>query len=222
MITLHHLENSRSLRILWLLEELGLEYQLITSARDPETMLGPEAQAKIHPLAHWPVIEDDGETLAESGAITEYLIEKAGAEAWRPRAGQAGYTDYLYWLHFAEATLQPMGFMSLVFSRLPGSAPALVRPVLKKTAAAVQERLIQPRATRYLSYANTHLSENRFFAGDHPTGADVMMIFPLETSLARFGTEESYPHVGRYVREIEARPAYRRALEKGGRYDYVL
>jgi glutathione S-transferase len=221
MITLHHLENSRSMRILWLLEELGVEYQLITSLRDPKTMLGPEEQTRVHPSGGWPVIEDGGVTLAESGAITEYLLAKVGDEKWRPGPNSPHYTDYLYWLHFAESTLQPFSFMSLVFSRMPQSAPGLIRPILNKASKAVHQNFILPRSERYLGLTDAHLAENEFFAGDHPTGADVMMIFTLETSLSRFPNAKRYGHVLRYVRAIQARPAYQKALAVGGRYDYA-
>lgn len=222
MIKLHHLENSRSLRILWLLEELGLDYDLVTSERDPETLLGPDSQTEVHPQGSWPVLEEeDGMVLAESGAITEYLIETTGAAGWKAAPGSKTYPDYLYWLHFAEGTLQPLSVMGLIFSELPKRAPMLVRPILKKAMAAVETSFLAPRAERALALVEEHLAKQDYFAGDHPTGADVMMIFALETALIRFDGLERYPHTTQYVRRIQGRPAYQRALEKGGRYDYA-
>lgn len=221
MIILHHLENSRSHRIIWLLEELGLDYEIRHSARDPETKLGPSGQTDVHGQGTWPLIEHDGVVLGESGAITEYLIEVAGADEWRKRPGDANWPDYLYWLHFSEASLQPLSLIALILSTMAERAPFLVKPVLSKAGEAVTGSFLAPRNERYLSLINDQVKTQAYLVGDNPTGADIMMSFALETSASRFGSLEKYPHAKAYLQRIHERPAYQRALEKSGRYDFA-
>ncbi|WOI54239.1 glutathione S-transferase [Parvularcula sp. LCG005] len=222
MIIVHHLENSRSQRILWLLEELGVPYEVRAYARNAETMLGPDGLEKLHPLGKWPVIEHEGRVLAESGAIVEYLIDRVGPGRLAPPGGDANL-DYLYWLHFAEATMQPNLVMMLVLSEMPKRAPALVRPVLKAACDKAMAMLTEPRLKRQMTVINERLKTHRWFAGEDISGADIMMSFALETGLSRSpDMVAKYPHVADWVRRIQAREAYRDALKKGGEYKYLL
>ncbi|ADM09713.1 glutathione S-transferase family protein [Parvularcula bermudensis HTCC2503] len=218
-LILHHLETSRSMRILWLLEELGLDYELKTSQRDPKTMFGPADHQKLHPQGSWPLIQDGDLTLPESGAIVEYVINKAGAESWRRTPDQADWPDYLRWMHFAEATLQPYLLMHLVFSKLPKQAPAMARPIVSKVKEGVEGFIINPKVELYMKMIEAHLTGKDSFLEGGLTGADVMMIFPLESVFARIDDAgKKYPNTKKYVQGIHGRPAFKAALEKGGEY----
>lgn len=219
MITVHHLENSRSQRILWLLEELGLEYDLRRYERDPQTMLAPASLREVHPLGKSPVVTDGELTLAESGAIIEYFVERYGDGRLAPPPGTPERLRYTYWLHYAEGSAMPPLLMKLVFDRIEeGPMPFFVRPIAKAISAKVKSTFIEPNLVRHLDYLEAELGGRKWFAGDSFTAADIQMSFPLEAARARAGLDAGRPRLVSFLERIHARPAYRRALERGGEY----
>lgn len=220
MIILHHLNNSRSQRILWLLEELKLDYEIKHYKRDAKTNLAPSTLKLIHPLGKSPVITDGDVTVAESGAIIEYLVEQYG-EHLKPAANSEALRQYQYWLHFAEGSLMPPMVAKLVFDKVRANAkPFFIKMVANKIADKVMEGYYMPIITNNLSYVNAHLQNSPWFAGEELTGADFQMSFPLEASFSRGGGKQ-YPAIEAYVKKIHHREAYKRALEKGGEYAYA-
>jgi glutathione S-transferase len=222
MITVHHLNNSRSQRVLWLLEELGVAYEIRHYARDRKTMLAPAALRQIHPLGKAPIITEDDRVVAESGAILEYLIERHGAGRLIPEAGTPERLRYTYWLHYAEGSAMPPLLLKLVFERLPkGPMPALVRPIVRRVAQRAVKGFIDPQVALHLDYMERELATTTWFAGEEFTGADIQMSFPLEAAAARGGLSSSRPRLWGFLERIHARPGYRRALEKGGAYELL-
>ena len=207
MITVHHLQNSRSQRILWLLEELGLDYRVRRYERDPKTMLAPAELKDVHPLGKAPVIDDDGLVVAETGAIVEYLVEKAGGRLGPPMRRE-DVLRYRHFLHYAEGSMMPPLFAMLVVNRL-GLLGRPARPFIQK--------LLQG----HLDWLEAELSKRDWFAGDRFTAADVMMSFPLEAARTRAGLNSSRPNLIDWLERIHARPAYGAALNKGGPYAYA-
>ena len=218
MIVVHHLENSRSQRILWLLEELGEPYEIKLYKRDPKTMRAPSELRAIHPLGKSPVVTDGDRTVAESGAIVEYLVVTYGNGRFEPPAGSADRLRYRYFLHFAEGSMMPPLLMKLVFSRLPAGAPALVRPVARAIADKALKTFVQPQLDQILKFLEGELANRDWFAGDAMSAADIQMSFPLEGAAARGGLDGRYPRLTDFLARIHARPAYQRALERGGPY----
>jgi len=222
MIIVHHLNNSRSQRVLWLLEELGLEYEIKRYERDPTTMLAPPALREIHPLGKSPVITDGAVTLAESGAIIEYLVERYGGGRLIPPTGTPERIRYIYWLHYAEGSAMPLLLLQLIFNRVArGPMPFFVRPVARGIATRVQQSFIEPNLNRHLDYMEGELGKTTWFAGEELTAADIQMSFPLEAAVARGGLNTSRPKLMAFLERIHARPAYRRALERGGPYQLL-
>ena len=216
MITVHHLENSRSHRILWLLEELGVPYEVRPYKRDPKTSLAPPELLQVHPLGKSPVITDGGLTLAESGAIVEYLVERYGKGALVPPAGSPEKLRYTYWLHFAEGTAMPPLVMKLVFNRIETAPmPFFVRPVAVGIAQKVKRGVVNPNIARIVDHIEAELGRSAWFAGDDFTAADIQMSFPVQAVAARAGAAER-ANIARFIAAIGQRPAYARALEKGG------
>jgi len=221
-ITVYHLNNSRSQRVLWLLEELGVGYEVKRFERDPATLFAPDALRAIHPLGKAPVIQDGAVTLAESGAITEYLVATYGRGRLIPPADSPDRWQYTYWLHYAEGSAMPPLLLRLVFSRLAGpQTPAIVRPVARAIANRVNSVLIEPQITRHLTFMDSHLRDHPWFAGTEFTAADIQMSFPLEAAQARAGLDARYPRLLDFLERIHARPAYQRALARGGAYAYA-
>lgn len=219
MITVHHLNNSRSQRILWLLEELGLEYEIKRYQRDPATMLAPPSLREVHPLGKSPVITDDGQTVAESGAIVEYLIGRYGNGRLIPAANSPERLRYTYWLHFAEGTMQPQLLLKLLFNRIEkGPMPFFVRPVARGISHKVKSTFIDPNLMRQFDYVEAELRRSEWFAGAELSGADVQMSFPLEAAASRGGLDARWPKIMSFLERIHARPAYRKAIERGGEY----
>lgn len=219
MIVVHHLNNSRSQRVLWLLEELGVPYEIRRYQRDTQTMLAPPELRAVHPLGKSPVITDGDVTLAESGAIIEYLIERYGNGRFIPAAGTPERLRYIYWMHFAEGSAMPPLLMRLIFSRIAGpSTPALIRPVARMIANRVLNTTVMPNIKRQLDFMEGELGKHKWFAGDEFSAADIQMSFPLEGAAARGGLTASWPKLWAFLETIHARPAYRRAIEKGGPY----
>ena len=217
MITLHHLNNSRSQRILWLLEELGLTYEIVKYERDPKTMLAPASLRKVHALGKSPVITDGDATLAESGAIIEYLVDTYGKDRIAPPPGTPAHRLYRYFLHYAEGSLMPLLLMKLVFSKVKTDAPFLIRPIAKAIAATVSSRFLDPNITNHLAFLADHLTQHAWFAGDAFSAADIQMSYPIEGAVARAGTAIS-PRITAWLDQIQGRPAYRKAIERGGEY----
>ncbi|MEH1910612.1 MAG: glutathione S-transferase [Nostoc sp.] len=207
MIVVHHLNNSRSQRVLWLLEELGIEYEIKFYERDPKTMLAPESLRQVHPLGKSPVITDADLTIAESGAIIEYVVDRYGNGRLVPASGTPEHLRYTYWLHYAE-----------------GSAmlPLVMQVVLNNFGAGdsnVVSGFVAPQIKLHFDYIEGELSKSTWFAGEEFTAADIQMSFPLELIAMRREEVESRPKLKEFIERIHARPAYKRALERGGTYD---
>jgi glutathione S-transferase len=222
MITVHHLEHSRSQRVLWLLEELALPYEIKRYARDAKTYLAPPELRAVHPLGKSPVITDDGRTVAESGAIVEYLVERHGRGRLRPPAGSDAELRWRYWLHFAEGTAMPPLLITLLCQRVKSApAPFFVKPIARGIAAKVMDSFVTPNLQRQLDFMEAELAGSPWFAGDEFSAADVQMSFPLEAAAQRAGLDASRPRLLDFLKRIHARPAYRRALERGGPYRFA-
>ena len=220
MIRIHHLEHSRSQRILWLLEELGIPYEIVHYKRDPKTMLAPDALRKIHPLGKSPILEEDGVIVAETGAIIEYIVDRHGGGRLKPAAGTPEARSWTYWLHYAEGSAMPPLLMKLVFQRLPENANALMRPLVKGVASRAEAGFVDPRLKEHMEYWDQSLAETGWFAGKDFSAADIIMSFPLEAATSR-ADAASYRHVSDFLKRIHARPAYVTALSKGGPYAYA-
>ena len=222
MITVHHLENSRSQRVLWLLEELELPYRIEKYARDPQTMLAPPSLLKVHPLGKSPVITDGAVTVAESGAIIDYLIERHGQGRLVPPPGSEDMLRYRYWLHFAEGSAMPPLLLTLVCERVKSAPmPFFVRPIARGIAGKVMDGFVRPNLQRQLDFMEAELARRPWFAGEDFTAADVQMSFPLEAAAQRAGLDARRPKLMDFLQRIHARPAYRRALERGGPYSFA-
>lgn len=219
MITVHHLENSRSQRVLWLLEELGVDYDVKRYERDAETSLAPEALKSIHPLGKSPVIDDDGLVVAETGAIVEYLVEKYGAGKLAPAGGTPERLKYTYWLHFSEGSAMTQLLLKLFFTRIKETKmPFFAKPIAKSICDRVLDSYVDPNIKSQLDFMEAELSKSTWFAGEEFTAADVMMSFPLEGVSARTGLGSTYPKLAAFLTRIHQRGAYERALERGGPY----
>lgn len=223
MITVHHLNNSRSQRILWLLEELGVAYEVKRYERDRKTMLAPPELRAVHPLGKSPVVVDGDRTLAESGAIIEYLVDRYGQGRLAPPAGSAERLRYTYWLHYAEGSAMPPLLLKLIFDRVETAPmPFFAKPIARSIARKVKGAFVEPQLEAHLGYMESELGKMAWFAGAEFTGADIQMSFPVEAAQARAGlTPASRPNLFAYLTKIHARPGYQRALDKGGPYDIV-
>lgn len=221
MITVHHLEDSRSQRVLWLLEELELDYEIKRYERDRKTMLAPAALKKVHPLGKSPVISDNERTVAETGLIVDYLVRHHGQGRLAPEPGSEAHLQYEYWLHYAEGSLMPPLLLQLIFDTVEKKAPFVVRPIAKAISGQVKKQFIRPQQTLHFDFLENELRRNAWFVGDDFSAADIMLSFPLEAAISRANLAERYPKLKQFVDTIHARPAYQRALEKGGPYAYA-
>ncbi len=219
MITVHHLADSRSQRVLWLLEELGVPYEVRRYERDRKTRLAPPELLAVHPLGKSPVITDDGRTVAETGAVIEYLVERYGNGSLMPAPGSEERLRYTYWLHFAEGSAMPPLVMTLVLSRVPAAVPALIRPLARRIVGGVQDGFLNPNMRRQMALIEAELTRSPWFAGDAFTAADVMMSFPVEAAGRR--VPGARPHMEAWLATIHARPAFQAALAKGGPYAFA-
>jgi len=217
MITVHHLNNSRSQRVLWLLEELGMPYEIRHYQRNATTSLAPPELLQVHPLGKAPVITDGDVTVAETGAVIEYLVERAGGRL-RPAAGTPEQRRYTYWLHFAEGSAMPPLLMTLILGRIRRSGPFFAKPIVRRVADAVTESFVAPNIKRQLGFMESELQGRPWFAGGEFSAADVQMSFPLEVAVARGGLDAHYPRLNDWLARIHARPAYQQALKRGGAY----
>lgn len=217
-LVVHHLNQSRSQRILWLLEELALPYDIVRYQRDPRTMLAPPALKKVHPLGKSPVVEVDGELLAESGAIVETLAERFGAGRLLPAPGTPEATRCRYWLHYAEGSAMPPLLLKLVFDRVARAPmPFFARPIARGIVDKAMSGFIAPQIKLHLDYMEGELARHDWFAGGSFSAADVQMSFPLEAAQARGGlTAATHPRLTDWLSRIRARPAYQRAVQRGG------
>lgn len=222
MITVHHLNNSRSQRVLWLLEELGLDYEIERYERDPQTMLAPDSLRRVHPLGKSPVVTDGDRTLAESGAIIEYLADRYGAGRLAPPAGSPERLRYTYWLHYAEGSAMPPLLLKLVFDRIESAPmPFIVKPIARAISGKAKSSFIEPQLALHLDYMEAELGRSEWFAGEAFSAADIQMSFPLEAAAKRAGLDRSRPRLSAFLGRIHARPAYQRALERGGPYELL-
>ena len=219
MIVVHHLNNSRSQRVLWLLEELGLPYEVKRYERDPETMLAPAALRKVHPLGKSPVITDGAQTVAESGAIVEYLVDRHGHGRLAPAPGTPERLRYTYWLHYAEGSAMPPLLLKLVFDRVESAPmPFFARGIARVITRRVKSSFIEPQIAQHLDYLEGELAKTTWFAGAEFSAADIQMSFPIEAAATRAGLGSTRPQLKAFLKRIHARPAYQRALERGGPY----
>lgn len=222
MLIVHHLEKSRSQRVLWLLEELGVAYEIKRYERDKKTMLAPSELRAVHPLGKSPVITDDGTTIAESGAILEYLVEKYGHGELVPARGTPEKLRYTYWLHYAEGSAMPPLLLKLVFEKMKtGPVPFFVRPIVRGIADKVMTMFVDPQLKMHVEYMESALAKHAWFAGDAFSAADIQMSFPVEAAATRAAAGVAKPNIDRFLETIHARPAYRRALERGGPFEIL-
>lgn len=220
MLTVHHLNNSRSQRVLWLLEELGADYEIVRYERDPNTMRAPEALREVHPLGKSPVVSDDGLTVAETGAVVEYILQAHGGGRFTGPADPAGHWRYRHWMHYAEGSAMPPLLIKLLFGKMESDAPGFLKPFLKPVLAKVNERFLGPELKAHADYWEAAVKETGWFAGGEISAADIMMSFPVETAAARIGYQDR-PALKDFLERIHSRPAYGRALERGGPYVYA-
>jgi glutathione S-transferase len=215
MITVHHLNNSRSQRVLWLLEELGALYEVKRYQRDAKTMLAPRELTRIHPLGKSPVITDNGKTIAETGAIIEYILETYGDGRLIPKPGTPERLRFTYWLHYAEGSAMTPLLLKLIFTQIPNSAPGLMRGLLRSVMSKVQERVSDPQVLLHINYWDEELSKSQWFAGNEFTAADIMMVFPISYAIRmNVADPAKYPNIAAWQTKVEARPAFQRMLAK--------
>ena len=216
MLTVHHLNNSRSQRVLWLLEELGVPYEIVRYQRQPD-MRAPKELRAIHPLGKSPVVTDNGNTVAESGAIMEYIVNTYGKGRLIPPENTPERLRYTYWLHYAEGSAMSPLLLKLLFTLMPRRTPALLRPLVRKVCNQALTTLVNPQLKQHMDYWEGELAKSEWFAGNEFTAADIQMSFVLDAGNNRGGLDR-YPNLVRVRKLQQARPAYEKALEKGGPY----
>lgn len=222
MITVHHLNNSRSQRVLWLLEELGLDYEVKRYQRDKASMRAPAELRAVHPLGKSPVITDGAQTIAESGAIIQYLLDTYGNGRLIPPPGTAERQRWHYWMHYAEGSLMPPLLLKLVFDRIANARmPFFAKPIARGIAAQGLKSYVMPQIKQHLDFIEGELGASKWFAGPEFSAADIQMSFPLEAAAARTGLDSTRPRTMAFLEAIHARPAYERAIERGGEYELL-
>lgn len=221
MLTVHHLENSRSQRVLWLLEELSVPYEVKRYDRDKATMLAPPELRRLHPLGKSPMIEEDGRVFAETGAIFERILAVHGGGRLAPALDTPEHDRHVYWLHYAEGSAMTPLLLKLVFGVMPQRAPVLLRPLVKGVAETAQKGFVDPQLKMHMDYWEGELSTREHFAGSDFGASDIMMSFPLEAAASRAGLAQGRPRAMAWLERMHARPAYARALERGGPYAYA-
>jgi glutathione S-transferase len=221
MITVHHLNDSRSQRVLWLLEELGLPYEVKRYERDAKTRLAPPELKAIHPLGKSPVLDDGDVRVAETGAIIEYLLDAHPGSGLRPERGTEAGRRFTYWLHYAEGSAMTPLLLKLIFGVIPDRVPFLARGVAKGISKAMNANMIDPQIAAHTALWEAELTRSAWFAGDAFSAADIMMSFPIEAGGSRVDYGPDKPRLKAFLATIHARPAYQRALERGGPYSYA-
>jgi glutathione S-transferase len=216
VLVVHHLNNSRSHRVLWLLEELELPYEIRSYQRHPKTLRAPDTLKQVHPLGKSPVLTDGELVLAESGAILEYLLDTYGQGRFRPAAGTAERIRYNYWLHYAEGSLMPPLLISLIFNMVPRRAPFFLKWLLRPLFTKLRQQIVDADLQRAFAYIEADLSQSTWLAGEQLTAADIQMSFPLEAGYNSLRLQESCPRIGALLKRMEERPAYQRAVARGG------
>lgn len=220
MLVVHHLENSRSQRILWMLEELELDYEIRHYKRDAQTQLAPKALREVHPLGKSPLLEDKGRIIAETGNIIEHILDHhAGGRLATPHGTQER-DELRYWLHYAEGSAMPPLLIKLVLDNMSTRAPFFIKPFINAATGQVNQRFLQPQIDTHFGYIDAHLAKTGWFVGQAFSAADVMMSFPLEAAVSRTSAGQ-LDSIRTFLEKIHARPAYRKALEKGGPYAYA-
>ncbi len=220
MLTLHHLENSQSIRILWLLEELGVDYEFKMYDRDKDTRLAPDEYKKISPLGTAPVITDGDLALSESNAIIEYILDKYGDGRLRPEPGTPERTSYLFWFHASQGSLQPLLTISFIFGALKERVPFFLKPIIRAVLGQAEKLFLEPRLQALLDLVESDLSASAWFAGDELTAADIVMGYCMEVAVVRGGmTKKKYPKAHAFLERMRSRPAYKRALDKDGKFN---
>lgn len=222
MITLHHLEKSQSIRILWLLEELGVPYEVQLYDRDRQTKLAPASYKAVSPLGTAPVITDGEVTLAETNAIADYILDKHDDGRLRPAPGTPDRVRYLFWFHTAQGSFQPLLTNKFVMMAMSSRSPLMLRPVANRLVKGLDKAFFGPRLTTMLEEIDKALGETKWFAGDTLTAADIVMSFSMEVAGARAGMDERYPHARRFLTQMHETPSYQRALEKDGKGTLLL
>ena len=220
MITVHHLENSRSQRVLWLLEELGVAYEVRRYDRDPQTLLAPPELKRLHPLGKAPLLEDGGVVHAETGAIFEHLLVTYDDGRLVPAAPDDA-RRFTYWMHYAEGSAMPPLLMKLIFDVMPQRAPGLMRPLVRAVAGRAKAGFVEPQLKLHMDFWEGELAATGWFAGPEFSAADAMMSFPLEAAASRAALVEGRPRCADWLGRIHGRPAWRRALERGGAYAFL-
>lgn len=222
MITVHHLNNSRSQRVLWLLEELELPYQVERYERDAKTNLAPKALTRIHPLGKSPVIDDNGAIIAETGAIVEHIVDTHGGGRLKPDPDTEDFRRYQYWLHASEGSYMPPLVLALMVGRIETAPmPFFAKPIARKLAKGIRDGYLDHTIKALFDYVDAELSSRTWLAGENFTAADIMMSFPLEAAVQRVEPAKKSNAIAGFLKRIHDRPAYKRALEKGGPYDYA-
>lgn len=219
MITIHHLNNSRSQRVLWLLEELGVAYEVQRYQRT-KNLQAPKELKQIHPLGKSPVLTEDGRTIAETGAIVEYILARHADGRLMPAEGTDDYWKARHFLHYAEGSAMPPLFLTLVLGMIPDRAPFFMKPFLKASLVKVDDVLVRPQIALHLDHWEDAIGDSGWFAGPELTVADIMMSFPVEAAAKRVGYDDR-PKLRDFLLRIHERPAYRRGLKRGGPYAYA-
>ncbi|MCH2534512.1 MAG: glutathione S-transferase [Bdellovibrionales bacterium] len=221
MITVHHLENSRSLRVVWLLEELNLNYKIEKYKRDPKSMLAPKELKDIHPLGKAPIITDENGAHAESGAIIEYILENYSGEKLIPKKeDRSAYNSFKFFMHYAEGSVMPVLVMSLIFSKINSKIPFFIKPVFSLIDQQVRSNYITPTTKTHFNYIDSILDQHKWLTGDHFTAADIQMSFPIITALSREKNIDSFKNIKRFIQQVEERPAYKRAIKQTEPLDF--
>ncbi len=221
MLTVHHLNNSRSQRVLWLLEELELDYAVQRHERDPRTLRAPPELRAIHPLGKSPVVVDGERVVAESGAIVDYLLQRYGNGRLQPAADSDDGLRFRYWMHYAEGSAMPPLLLKLISQRIASAPmPFFARPIARRIARTLQAEVVDPQLALHMGYIDSELRRTGWFAGEAFSAADIQMSFPLEAAASR-AAQPGLMAIADFLRRIHARPAYRRALERGGDYAYA-
>lgn len=216
MLTLHHLENSQSIRVLWLLEELRANYQIKHYKRDEDTSLAPEDFKKLHPMGTSPCITDGELVMPESNAILDYVMDKYGSAELRPGAESELRANYLYWYHASQGTFMPLLLESLIFKRMVSKVPIIIRPIIKFVVDKVKTNYLNVRLQKMLAQIENTLASSTWFAGEQFTAADIVMGYCMEVAYVRVGMDDRYPNSQRFLQQMRERPAYKKAMIKNG------